>query len=145
MTLGTTRTRMLRSVLEGIGFQLRWMQPYVEKFSQQPFETITFSGGGARSPAWAGILADVLDRPIHRLQNARYANTRGAAFLGFTRLGMLDKESVEPFRPIAEIHEPNQENRKIYDGLFEAWQMAFEVNAPVFDLIQSLDTESMEQ
>ena len=145
MTLGTTRTRMLRSVLEGIGFQLRWMQPFVEKFSQHPFESITFSGGGARSAAWAGILADILDRPIHRIESARYANTRGAAFLGFTRLGLLDSGDVEAFRPIAEIHDPDPNNRTIYDGLFAAWKMAFEVNAPVFDLIQSIETDSLEQ
>jgi xylulokinase len=144
MNLGTTRTRMLRSVLEGIGFQLRWMQPYVEKFSQQPFKTITFSGGGARSSAWAGILADILDRPIHRIENARQTNTRGAAFLAFTRLGMLDREAVESFRPIATIHEPHDAHRKLYDGLFDAWQTAFEANAPVFELLQSLDTENTE-
>ena len=145
MNLGTTRTRMLRSVLEGIGFQLRWMQPYVEKFTQEPFEEITFSGGGARSPAWAAILADILQRPIHRIQDARYANTRGAAFLGFTRLGLLDKGDIGPFRPIAETHEPHKNHRRIYDGLFEAWQLAFEVNAPVFEQLQYLETDNLEQ
>lgn len=144
MNLGTTRTRMLRSVLEGIGFQLRWMQPYVEKFSQEHFTTITFSGGGARSAAWAGILADILDRPIHRIDNARQTNTRGAAFLAFTRLGLLSRDALGQFRPIAAIHEPHRAHRKIYDGLFDAWQRAFEANAPVFDLLQSLDTETTE-
>ncbi|HAC81038.1 MAG: FGGY-family carbohydrate kinase [Candidatus Binatia bacterium] len=144
MNLGTTRPRMLRSVLEGIGFQLRWMQPYVEKFSQQPWTTITFSGGGARSPVWAGILADILDRPIHRIDNARQTNTRGAAFLAFLRLGLLDRDALDDFRPIAEIHQPQSAHRRIYDGLFNAWQKAFEANAPVFDLLQSLETETTE-
>jgi hypothetical protein len=59
-------------------------------------------------------------------------------------LGLLDRDALDGFRPIAEIHQPQSAHRRIYDGLFTAWQKAFEANAPVFDLLQSLETETTE-
>lgn len=142
MNLATTRSRMLRAVLEGVGYQLHWMLPSVEAFAGANFEDITFSGGGARSPSWASLLADIINKPIRRIADAGHVNTRGVAFLAFERLGLTDRESIETFRPTAEIHEPRAQNREIYDGLFSAWRAAFDANLPVFEVLQGLEIEN---
>ena len=49
ITLETTRAEMLRAVLEGVAYHLRWMLPGVEAFSGQSFDSLFFSGGGATS------------------------------------------------------------------------------------------------
>lgn len=136
MSLGTTRARMMRSVLEGVGFQLRWMFPFVERFAEESADEVTFSGGGARSDAWAGILASIFDRPLLQLAEPGLANLRGAGFLGHLRLGRIGRDESDRFRPIAAVHEPDGEAREIYDDLFAAWRLAFDANREVFAALQ---------
>jgi len=59
------------------------------------------------SPLWAQILADALDRPVHRLREPRAANARGAAFLAFADLGLLDLTDVPALLHVETVHEPS--------------------------------------
>ncbi len=67
MSLDTTRRDMVRAVVEGIAHNLGWLLPHVERFTGAGIDEVAFVGGAARSPAWCGILADVLARPITAL------------------------------------------------------------------------------
>ena len=80
---------MLRAILEGVAFNMRWVLPAVESFVEQRFDELLFSGGGAMSDAWSQIMADVMDRPVAQLADSRYVNNRGTAFLAFVELGVL--------------------------------------------------------
>ena len=62
--LDTTRAHLVRAVLEGVALNARWMQGPVERFAGRRLDPIAFVGGGARSPLWCQIMADVLDREI---------------------------------------------------------------------------------
>lgn len=142
MTLGTTRARMARSVLEGVAFQLRWMFPFVESFTERPASEVTFSGGGARSRTWAAILASVLGRPLQQLADPGFANLRGAGFLGLHRLGILGRDALEGFCPIAETHEPVAKEHGLYEDLFGVWQLAFEANRQVFTALREVQEKN---
>jgi xylulokinase len=139
MSLGTTRARMARALLEGVAYQLRWMFPFVERFSGHEVADLTFSGGGARSATWATTLADVLNRPVRRLAEPGLANVRGVAFLAFHRLGLAGVGEIDRFRPTAEIHDPNPARQKLYDGLYTAWREAYDANLPIFAALQRLE------
>mgnify|MGYP003378457802 CR=1 FL=1 len=65
-----------------------------------------FGGGGAQSSLWAQLLADALQRPVHRLAEPRATNARGAAFLAFAALGLLDLDDVPSLLHTAHVHEP---------------------------------------
>ena len=69
--------------------------------------TSAFGGGGATSTLWAQVLADALDRPVHRLAEPRATNARGAAFLAFADLGLLDLVEVPALLQVASVHEPS--------------------------------------
>jgi xylulokinase len=135
VSLETTRARMLRAVLEGLAYHLRSMVAPVERFSETPFSELRFSGGGAQSDGWAQILADVIGRPIHQLAEARQANTRGAAFLAFHRLGLVDLDDVDRFSPIRRVYEPRSANREIYDELFAQFVASFEHIRPLCEAL----------
>ncbi len=135
LSLETTRTRMLRAVLEGVALHQRWARPAVERFSGQPFTEITVSGGGARSDAWVQILADVHDRPMQQLDDARHANTRGNAFLTFQRLGLTGPDQIDRFRPIRRSYEPRSEHRQLYDELFEQFVAAYDRVQPISEAL----------
>jgi xylulokinase len=61
MTIEHTRRDMVRSVLEGVAFELRRLQE--ARGTQLPADVITLKGGGARSRLWCGIVSSVFGRP----------------------------------------------------------------------------------
>ena len=107
MSLQHDRRHALRATLEGVALNLAWLLPHVESFVGGQFPLIRFGGGGAQSPLWAQLLADSMERPVHRLAEPRATNARGAAFLAFNALGMLDLADVSSLLHTAEVHEPN--------------------------------------
>lgn len=107
LALHHDRRHALRATLEGVALNLAWLLPAVETFVGNPYPFLRFGGGGAQSTLWAQLLADALDRPVHRLADARTTNARGAAFLAFAALGRLRLADVPSMLHTAEVHLPD--------------------------------------
>lgn len=135
ISLETTRARMLRAVLEGVTFSLRWVLPAVERFIGDEFDALQFSGGGAVSAEWSQIMADVMNRPVHQLAEPRFVNNRGTAFLAFEQLGIASLSETEKICKIAHTYHPKPENREVYDRLFEQFVAAWDQNRPIFEAL----------
>ncbi|MGB8646766.1 MAG: xylulokinase [Anaerolineae bacterium] len=86
LTLRHTKAHMARAVLEGVAYGLRdsleLMNPRGLKIDQ-----VRASGGGARSPLWRQILADVFDAEI-ALVNVTEGAAFGAALLAGVGAGL---------------------------------------------------------
>jgi xylulokinase len=104
---------------------------YVEKFVKQPLPEIRVIGGGAQSDLWCQIMADVLDRTIHQMENPRQANTRGVALLTAVALGNLNAAELGSQVPIAQTYTPNPQNRLIYDELFQVFLQLYKHNSQI--------------
>jgi len=112
------RSDMLRSVLEGVAYNLKWSLQFVEKLSAKN-ETINFIGGGAKSDFWCQIIADVLDRNINQMEDPSLGSTKGSAIVALVGLGVLNNLSEAiPLVKVEKTYKPNPENREIYDKLF---------------------------
>lgn len=135
MSLETTRSHMLRSVMEGVSFSLRWVVPAVERFVDKKFDALQFSGGGAVSNEWAQIMADTMARPIHQLAEPRFVNNRGTAFLAFDQLGVSSLADVDKVCRIARTVHPKAENVATYDRLFDQFVAAWDQNRPIFEAL----------
>ncbi|MEQ1700414.1 MAG: FGGY-family carbohydrate kinase, partial [Ilumatobacteraceae bacterium] len=109
--LAHDRRHVMRATLEGIALNLGWLLPHVEGFVGNEFRFLRFGGGGAQSPLWAQLLADATGRPVHRLAEPRATNARGAAFLAFAALGLLDLADVPSLLQTAQVHEPDASSR----------------------------------
>ena len=120
-SLTTTRAHMIRAVFEGVAYNSKWLLGYVEKFIKRPLPEIRAIGGGAQSDLWCQIMADVLDRTIHQMENPLQANTRGVALLAAVALGYLDVADIGGQVQIAKTYTPNPQNRQIYDDLFQTF------------------------
>jgi xylulokinase len=131
LDLGTTRVHLVRAALEGVAFQLAWMLPHVEALTGRRHDELVFAAGGARSDAWAQILADVCDRPVRQLAEPRLANCRGAALLAFHRLGVRDLADAERRLPERRRYEPRPALRGLYDDLAGRFALAHEQLRPV--------------
>ncbi|MFR9189682.1 MAG: xylulokinase [Anaerotruncus massiliensis (ex Togo et al. 2019)] len=68
VTPETTKQDLARSALEGVAFSIR---QGIESIGRVPGK-ISLIGGGARTPVWCQILADVLGHPVHVYRNSDY-------------------------------------------------------------------------
>ena len=122
LTLATTRADVARAVLEGVALNARWMRDAVERLCRRRLDPVAFVGGGAQSALWAQIMADVLGRTIHRMEDPVTANLRGAALLARMALGELGAGELHGRPAVAEVHTPSAELRARYDALFAAFR-----------------------
>jgi xylulokinase len=112
----------VRSVLEGVAYNSRWLLGHVEKFTGKPFASLNFIGGGAQSRLWCRIMADVLDRPIRQVEHPIRANARGAAALAALGLGQTTLDDVARSVNIVETFDPDPSTRGTYDELFREFR-----------------------
>ncbi len=131
-SLQTTRGHLVRAVLEGVAYNARWLLKYVEPFIGRKLEGIRLIGGGGRSKLWGQILADVLDRPIHQVDEPVMANARGAAFQAGLALGQLTVSEIPELVPIARTYLPNPSHRGLYDELFGEFLNLYKSNKAIF-------------
>jgi xylulokinase len=132
LSLATTRPHLVRAVLEGVACQLRWMLPEIEALTGRRHDELVFGAGGARSDAWAQVLADVCGRPVRQLAEPTLTNCRGAAVLAFHRLGLLDLDRADGLLVEHRRYEPRTELRGLYDDLAGRFVLAHERLGPIF-------------
>ena len=109
---------MTRAILEGIALNIKWAHTKVIKYVHHG--NLRTMGGGANSPVWCQILADVLGQPVIRLQHPRFACAAGAAMLATTAIGWQESlESAAERVKIAEIIDPIDGNMAYYKEAFE--------------------------
>jgi xylulokinase len=141
LSLEMSREHIIRSVFEGVAYNINWLFMYLEKFIQKSkikdnpgmtkkdivIPEVNLIGGGAQSDVWCQIFADVLDRRIKQVQNPIQANARGAAFIASVGLGYLKWDEIQRCCEISNIFTPNPENRQIYDKLFKEYLNIYKI------------------
>jgi len=123
-----TRAHVIRAILEGVAFSLRDTFTILSEL-QVPVERIRLSGGGARSPLWRQIQADVYGHNVETVQTEEGA-AFGAALLAGVGAGVWKtvdeacaavvrvKESVEIDPEAASLmNERYREYRRLYPAL----------------------------
>lgn len=115
--LDTNREDLLRSAVEGVAFAIRdglhVLPPVAEPL-------VDMVGGGARTPEFQQLLADVLGVPIRRI-DVPEVTAVGAALLGWRVAGRPD---IAPARGVNEVMEPRVAMAQTYDRLFERYRAA---------------------
>jgi xylulokinase len=87
LTVRHTRAHMTRAVLEGVAFGLRDSFELMKASGLEGVGQVRITGGGARSPLWRQILADVLGAEIVTV-NSEEGAAYGAALLAATGAGV---------------------------------------------------------
>jgi xylulokinase len=121
LSLATDRAALVRSVFEGVALNARWMLEAVEGFVGKSVDGVTFVGGGAQSPLWCQIMADVLDRPVRQAVDPVLANARGAGLIGAVALGKLSWPDIPEKVAIAHTYEPDPTTWATYDRAFRTF------------------------
>ena len=115
MNLGTTRSDMYQSVLEGVAYGLRDSLEVAREMGLG-IEKATLCGGGAKSPLWRAILANVLKLELE-IPESEEGPALGAAILAAAACGKY-KDLASAAKEIVKIKEtlvPSKELMEKYD------------------------------
>lgn len=127
MTNGHTRAEMIRAVMEGVCYENRDLLENLDKAGAPAYESLRFTGGGARSALWCQMHADILGKPIETV-SANEAVACGAAIGAAIGSGYYKsaKEAVENMVHVTGRYEPNPANKELYDKMFGIYKGVYE-------------------
>jgi xylulokinase len=123
---------MLRAVLEGICYHLRWLLESQER-KEKTSETIRFVGGGALSDVTCQILADVTGRKIETVKNTQEVGAIGTALV--VAAGINDVDVLELAKKIVKadhIYVPDPKNKDVYERNYKVFKKLYKTNASNF-------------
>ncbi|SDK02222.1 gluconokinase [Sediminibacillus albus] len=116
LTLDHGRAHMIRSVLEGVMFQMYTVIIALIEAGVEPVE-YRANGGFARSELWRQIMADIFETEI-MVPESHQSSCMGAAWLTMHKLGMVsDLSSIKEIVKTKVKHEPVKENADAYNKL----------------------------
>jgi L-xylulokinase len=121
---------MLRALFEGVAFAHLAHLARLEATGVGAGD-ITLSGGGAKSPVWPQMIADMLGRPV-KVAAEKEAGALGAAMaaaVGTGRYRDLD-EAAEAMVAAPRVVQPDREMKDFYGRRFALWQAVEKSLAP---------------
>lgn len=133
LTLNHNRGDMLRSVMEGVGYNLDIILNDFKK-SGSNIDNLILIGGGARNKIWQQILADIFGIRISVPNYLEEATSMGAAITAGVGIGAFESFSaVDKFIKIQEENKPDLSNnekyiemRKLFDEVYYSLKSVFE-------------------
>ena len=137
LKLDTCKMDMLRAVLEGICFHLRWLLERMDA-RVKTSDTIRFVGGGALSSVTCQMLADITGRVIETIENPQDAGTVGAAVLIALGTNTIDSPALAGrLIPAIATDSPNPANKNVYEQSFQVFKRLYKSNARNFQTMNS--------
>lgn len=126
LSLTTTRDDLVRAAVEGTALNLGWLLPAVEELTGSHADRITFAGGAARSPGWAQVLADVVQRPVDVPSHPELAAAVATARVAIAKSLRQDPAAIVP--DIVASYEPDPSVAELYRNSQKAFIAAFSQN-----------------
>ena len=128
---------MIRAVLEGICYHLRWLLECSNK-KVKTSDTIHFVGGGASSPVTCQILADITGRTIETVNNTQEVGAVGTALT--VAAGIRGEDVLEFAKKLVKVknvYTPNPDNKDIYEHNYRVFRKLYKSNAANFKALNS--------
>ncbi len=133
--LETGKTELIRAVLEGVCYHLRWMLECQDR-KIRTSDPIRFVGGGALSEVTCQILADLTGRTIETVASPQNVGAVGAAAVAGVGLGVIGSlERVRDLIAVVKTFRPNKAVKPVYDKNFEVFKNLYRANRNSFKAI----------
>lgn len=125
VSIGTGKAHMVRSVLEGVAFNARWLLDAVDGFVGRRIPKLRIQGGCAQSDLWCQIFADILDRRIERVAEPRFHSLRGAGLFAAVSLGLLAIDDVSQLVRVSDVFEPSPQSQGTYARMYAEFKRLY--------------------
>ena len=135
MTMDTTRADMTQAVLEGVAFALRDSLE-VAKALGIKIERTKICGGGAKSPLWRRIIANVMNLKVDILESEE-GPAMGGAMLAAVACGEYAsvEEAADKIVKIVDTVEPEPELVEKYEARYQQFRQIYPACKPLFDAL----------
>ena len=138
MTMDTTRADLTQAVLEGVAFALRDSLEVAKSLGIY-LDRTKICGGGAKSPLWKKIIANVLDLKVDVIESEE-GPAMGGAMLAAVACG--EYASVEEIAgkvvKIVDTVEPEPELVEKYNARYAQFKEIYPACKPVFDVLSAI-------
>ncbi len=122
LSLTTRKSDMVRAVMEGVTFSLRDVLELILAAGISPTRVHT-SGGGAASPVWRQIQADVFNREVTTLDHSEDASALGAGIVAGVAAGLWESAAdAVKLLPVKTLEVPIPSNVATYSALFAIYR-----------------------
>lgn len=131
MTMDTTRSDMTQAVLEGVAFAIRDSLEVAKKLGIR-IERTKICGGGAKSPLWKKIIANVLNLKVDVIESEEGPGL-GGAMLAAVACGVYDsvEEAAEKIVRVVDTIEPDA-------GLVEKYEARYRKFVKIYPAVKEL-------
>ncbi|MBN2329452.1 MAG: hypothetical protein JXR73_20090 [Candidatus Omnitrophica bacterium] len=122
LRLGTTKGEITRAILEGITYEMRMCLELLKDAGGE-VNILRATGGGAKSPFWLQVKADIMGVPV-AVPSVSEAGCLGCAILAGSATGVYSsiREAAQSLASIERTYEPNQEYHRLYTERFECYK-----------------------
>lgn len=136
MTMDTTRADMTQAVLEGVAFALRDSFEVAKSLGIK-IERTKICGGGAKSPLWKKMIANILNLKVDVIESEE-GPALGGAMLAAVACGEYKnvEEAAAKIVRIVDTVEPEEELVKKYDERYQQFRQIYPACKPLFDIIR---------
>lgn len=139
LTVRHKRAHMTRSVLEGVAFGLRDSFELIKE-NGLPINQVRISGGGAQSPIWRQILADILETELVTVNTTEGASY-GAALLAGVGASIWPDVATACAQTISlnGRTQPQPEFFDRYEAAYQQYKALYPALKPTFNDLAALD------
>ncbi len=131
LTASHDRRHLVRAVLEGVAFSLKDCFSIIREQGLQ-LEQVRATGGGAKSPIWRQIIADILGVELVTT-NAQEGPAFGAALLAGVASGIYPSvvQACAATVRVVERTEPNLATAQVYKQAYETYRALYPALRPI--------------
>jgi xylulokinase len=135
MTMDTTRADMLQAVLEGVAFALRDSFEITKSLGVK-LDRIRINGGGAKSPLWCNMIANILNVKVDKI-NSVEGPAFGAAILAAVGCGKYAsvEEACGKLIKVIDTTEQDKELVKLYNKKYKVFKKLYPTLKKMFDVM----------
>ncbi len=136
MTMDTSRTDMTQAVLEGVAFALRDSLEVAKSLGIK-IERTKICGGGAKSPLWRKIIANVMNLKVDILASEE-GPAMGGAMLAAVACGEYSsvEEIAEKLVKVVDTVEPDPVIAAKYEERYNQFKAIYPALKPVYEIIK---------
>jgi xylulokinase len=132
LSMGHTKGHLIRAVMEGVAYQIRWICQALEEIGLT-IDQVNAIGGGSTSSTWTQIISDIVRRELHIVANPLEAGAVGAALTVAVGMGVYpDVESLDERIVIERVVVPRLENASRYEALYAQYRDLYRGLSPIF-------------
>ncbi len=136
MTMDTTRADMTQAVLEGVAFALRDSFEVAKSLGIR-IERTKICGGGAKSPLWKKIIANVMNIKVDVIESEEGPALGGAmlAAVACGEYGSVEEAAAKLVKVIDTV-EPTPEIAAKYEERYQQFKEIYPACKPLFEIIK---------